>query len=99
MKHLIFIITLIMTTQSFAAKCILTAQVNEGSSCSKISTRLDVSDLSACAEFAKSTRKNQFFGLVEKDQSLISTGYSYKDRSGEPKTEVLIVHDDEARCD
>jgi len=95
MKTIIFIITLIMTTQSFAAKCILTGQVNEGESCSKISTRLDVGDLGACEGFAKSTVSNKFFGLVEKNQNLIATEYSF---GNEAKIEETIVHNEEAVC-
>ena len=84
-----------MTTQSFAAKCILTGQVHEGDSCSKISTRIDVSDLNACEGYARATKSNKFFGLVEDGHHLVATDYSFKSES---KIEETIVHDESAAC-
>lgn len=86
------LLTVLFSTQSFAARCIIIGAVKENSSCHRVSTRLDVSDQEACEAFAKSTKENRFFHILEKNETLISTSYKFKDFSNRIKIKKTIKH-------
>lgn len=98
MRILLIAFSIIVTAEAFAAKCVLTAQIKEGSSCSQLTTRVDVAEVEACEEFAKSTKLNQFFGTMSEDQELLSTSFTFKDRTDSEKFEKSLPFADNTDC-
>lgn len=80
MKTLLIALGILVTTQSFAAKCVISGFVKEASGCHHLSTRLDVSDVETCEAQTKATEHNRFFNILEKDEELLSVKFKFKDR-------------------
>jgi hypothetical protein len=85
MKTLLFALSLLVTSQSFAAKCVISGLVLEGKSCHRLSTRLDVTDAEACEAYTKATQQNRFFNILEPKQELLSVRFKFVDRPNRVK--------------
>lgn len=95
MKTLFIALTVLVSTQTFAATCKLASTVAGGFDCYGLSTKLEVADQEACEAFAKSTRDNRFFGIVEsKKERVISTKITYKDKAQRLKVKKAIVFEE-----
>jgi hypothetical protein len=98
MKILITALTILISTQSFGAKCVIKGGVQNGSSCHHLSTRLDVSDAEACEAFAKSAKENRFFNILEKNEKLLSSGYKFVDRQNHIKVKKTFKYESTDGC-
>jgi|GEM_PF-7108046 len=98
MKTLLILCSLIISTQSFGAKCVIKGGVQNGSSCHHLSTRLDVSDVEACEAFAKSAKENRFFNILEKNEILLSSGYKFVDRQNHIKVKKTFKYESTDGC-
>jgi hypothetical protein len=85
MKTLLMTLSLLITSQTFAAKCVISGLVIENKSCHRLSTRLDVSDVEACEAYTKATQQNRFFNLLDKKQELLSVRFKFVDRPNRVK--------------
>ena len=96
MKTLIVTIGMLITSQSFAAKCVISGLVAESNSCHRITTRLDVSDADSCESLTKATKENRFFNILEKKQELLTVRYKFVDRPNRVKIkkEFKLTEDD-----
>lgn len=96
MKTLLFALSMLITSQTFAAKCSVSGLVKDGMSCFRISTRLDVSDVEACEAYTKATEQNRFFNILEKKQTLLSARYKFVDRPNRVKVkkEFMLTQED-----
>lgn len=91
MKTLIVALTLLVSTQTFAATCKLASTIGGSFDCYGLSTKFDVTDQEACEALAKSTNDNRFFGVVTaKKEFVVSTKYTYKDKSQRLKVKKAI---------
>ena len=98
MKTLLIAFSVFMTTQTFAAKCVISGTVQEGSSCHRISTRLDVGDAETCEEFTKTTRNNRFFNILEKKEKLLSSKYKFVDHANKIKIKKTFNYESTDGC-
>lgn len=98
MNTLLVIFTLLISTQSFAARCIIIGDVKEKSTCHRVSTRLDVSDQEACEAFAKSTKENRFFNILDKNETLLSASYKFKDFPNRIKIKKTFNYESKDEC-
>lgn len=96
MKTIILLLTL-STTSAWAAKCRLSGTVGGGFDCYRIITTLSVDTVEGCEAFAKSTKDNRFFNLIEKKETLISTKFSFKER-GQKRIRGKFQFDDNVTC-
>ena len=96
MKTLLIALSLLITSQTFAAKCTISGLVKDGMSCHRLSTRLDVSDVEACEAYTKATEHNKFFNIMEGKQELLSARYKFVDRPNRTKVkkEFMITSED-----
>jgi methionine-rich copper-binding protein CopC len=98
MKTLLLALTMIISTQTFAAKCVISGTVQDGSSCHSLSTRLDVSDAETCEAFTKATVENRFFNILEKKEKLLSSSYKFVDRPNRIKIKKTFEHESTDGC-
>ncbi len=98
MKTLLVTLSLLISAQSFAARCIITGAVKDKSFCHRVSTRLDVSDQEACEAFAKSTKENGFFNILENDETLLAASYKFKDFPNRIKVKKTFKYESTDEC-
>lgn len=98
MKTLMIVLTMVISTQTFAAKCVISGAVQQGHSCHSLSTRLDVADVESCEAFAKATRENRFFNILEKGDILLSSKYKFVDRPNRIKIKKKFTYQDSEGC-
>jgi hypothetical protein len=96
MKTIIFLL-LLSTTSAWAGKCRITGAVSAGMDCYRITTSMAVDSVEACEAFAKSTRDNRFFNIMEKKEILLSSKFSFKER-GSKKVSGKFHFDDNVNC-
>ena len=96
MKTILLTLSMLITSQTFAAKCVISGLVKENNSCHRLSTRLDVSDVEACEAYTKATQQNRFFNILEKKQELLSVRFKSVDRPNRVKVkkEVKLTEED-----
>ena len=73
MKYLILVSLFI--SSAYAGECRLTGFT---SSCEKLETKFELSDLSACENLARQTKSNKFFNFMDQDDRLVQTQISFK---------------------
>ena len=93
----IILMLLLMSTSAWAGKCRLAGTVGGGFECYRIVTTLSVDTVEGCEAFAKSTKDNRFFNLIEKKETLLSTKYSFKVR-GEKRIRGKLHFDENVTC-
>lgn len=96
MKTLLITLGMLITSQSFAAKCVVSASVKDGMSCHRLSTRFDVSDAETCEATTKASQHNRFFNILEPKQELLAVRYKFVDRPNRVKIkkEFMITEED-----
>ena len=85
MKTLLITLGILITSHSFAAKCVISGLVAETNSCHRLSTRLDVTEVEACEALTKATQGNRFFNILEGKQELLSVRFKFVDRANRVK--------------
>lgn len=98
MKTLLIAMTVLISSQAFAAKCKVSGLVKEGSTCVRISTRFELPDVESCESMARSTETNRFFGVMEPKDTLINTRYKFVDRAQKIKVIKTIDFLSEEEC-
>lgn len=98
MKTLLIALTVLFSSQSFAAKCRVSGLVKEGSTCVRITTRFEVEEVENCKALAKSTETNRFFSIMGPNDVLINTRYTFKDRPNKVKVRETIEFRSEHEC-
>lgn len=98
MKTLLIALSVLISTQTFAAKCVISGAVQDGSSCHRLSTRLDVGDAEACEAFAKATKENRFFSILLKNEKLLSSSYKFVDHANKIKIKKTFEYESTDEC-
>lgn len=78
MKNLILLF--FVTFSATAAECELTAVLPEDK---KIETSFVTSTLEECQKLAGKTSQNRFFGLIESEEQVVETTFSFKEEEEE----------------
>ena len=94
MKNILLALSVLISTQTFAATCKLSTVVGGGFNCHSVSTRLDVADQETCEAFARGTKDNRFFGVLEKNEIVVATKYTFKDKAAKLKVKKRIDFED-----
>lgn len=79
-----FILLSLMTSSLYAAECKLTGVL---ASEQKIETSFVTASVEECQKLALSTKDNNFYGLVEKEDKLMETRLNFKEE--EPQKEIV----------
>jgi hypothetical protein len=93
----IILLLILSTTTAWAGKCRISGAVSSGMSCYKISTSLAVDTAQACKAFAKSTKDNRFFNIMDNKEILISSKFSFKER-GSKRVRGNFHFDENVKC-
>jgi hypothetical protein len=98
MKKLIIALSLLVSSHSFAAKCVVSGFIKERSSCYHLSTKWDMKTAQACEALALTAMDNKFFGLMESGDKLLVTTYKFVDRDNGITAKKKIKHSSTEVC-
>ena len=98
MKKLILVLTLLVSSQTFAAKCVVSGFIQERSSCHHLSTKWDLGTAEECEALALTAMDNHFFGIMSPGEKLLVTSYKFRDRVNEIKIKKKFKHSSTEVC-
>lgn len=98
MKKLIIALTLLVSSHSFAATCVVSGLIKERSSCYHLSTKWDMDTAEACEDLALTVVDNNFFGLMNSEENILVTSFKFRDRVNGIKIKKKFKHSSTEVC-